>query len=107
LEILVHLFHSHLETDIMIGYVLETVDDYITGHRVGLNPYAENKAVCVQKLAATHDFDLANSYAYGNHHSDAHKLRLVGHPVAVNPDRRLRRIAIANGWPIEHFHITA
>ena len=45
LEILVYLFHSYLETDLMIGYELETVDDYITGRWVGLNPYAENKAV--------------------------------------------------------------
>jgi len=105
LQVLVYWFHNYLESDLMIGYELETVDGYITGHQVGLNPHAENKAVLVKELTKTHAFNLADSYAYGNHHSDVHKLRLVGHPVAVNPDRKLRRIAMENGWQIEQFHV--
>ena len=27
-------------------------------------------------------------------------LEVVGHPHAVNPDRELRRIAAAKGWPV-------
>ena len=72
---------------------------------MGLNPYGENKAKLVQELAEVHNFDLSDSYAYGNHYSDAHKLKRVGHPVAVNPDRKLREIATGNGWQIEQFHI--
>ncbi len=105
LELLVRLFQAELKTDLMIGYALEVVDGHITGRRVGLNPYGENKAALVQRLAKEHDFDLSGSYAYGNHYSDAHNLQLVGHPVAVNPDRKLRQIAIANGWRSEQFHI--
>jgi hypothetical protein len=30
-------------------------------------------------------------------------LSTVGHPVAVNPDRDLRRAAVANGWEIRTF----
>jgi len=104
LEILVRTFHSHLKTDLMIGYKLEVIDGCVTGRRVGLNPYGENKANFVRQLVEEHNFDLSRSYAYGNHYSDAHKLRLVGQPVAVNPDRKLREIAIANGWKIEWFH---
>jgi hypothetical protein len=29
-------------------------------------------------------------------------LRAVGHPVAVNPDPELARIAVAEGWPVMH-----
>ena len=105
LELLVRSFHEHLKTDIMIGYTLEVVDGEITGRCVGLNPYGENKAKLVQELVETHNFDLSESYAYGNHHSDAHKLKQVGHPVAVNPDRKLREIAVVNHWQIEQFHI--
>ncbi len=104
LEILVRSFHCHLETDLMIGYQLETLDGYFTGARIGLNPYAENKALYVQELARAHGLDLVQSYAYGNHYSDVHKLALVGNPVAVNPDRRLSQIAKKNGWQIEEFH---
>ena len=104
LELLVRFFHDHLKTDLMIGYALEVIEEEITGHCVGLNPYGENKARLVRGLAETHNFDLSESYAYGNHHSDAYKLKQVGHPVAVNPDRKLRETAIANGWQIEQFH---
>ncbi len=104
LEILVRYFYEHLKADFMIGYTLEVVEEEITGCCVGLNPYGENKAKLVQGLAEAHNFDLSASYAYGNHHSDAHKLKRVGHPVAVNPDRKLREIAAANDWQIEQFH---
>ena len=104
LEILIRLFHDYLKTDMMIGNALEVVNGYITGRRIGKNCYGENKAFFVQQLAKEHGFDLSQSYAYGNHYSDAHKLQLVGHPVAVNPDGKLRRIAAANGWRIEQFH---
>ena len=104
LELLVQFFYEHLNADLMVGYALEVIEEEITGHGVGLNPYGENKAKLVQRLAETHNFDLSESYAYGNHHSDAHKLKRVGHPVAVNPDRKLREIAVANGWQIEQFH---
>ena len=30
-------------------------------------------------------------------------LRLVGHPVAVNPDAELARVARAEGWEVMHF----
>ena len=105
LELLVRLFYEHLKADLMIGYALEVIEEEITGRGVGLNPYGENKAQLVQGLAEVHNFDLSESYAYGNHHSDAHKLKRVGHPVAVNPDRKLRAIAAANDWQIEQFHI--
>ena len=74
LELLVQFFHDHLKTDRMIGYALEVIEEEITGRCVGLNPYGENKARLVQELAETYNFDLSESYAYGNHYSDAHKL---------------------------------
>ena len=74
LELVVWYFYEHLKADLMVGYTLEVVDGAITGHCIGLNPYGENKAkIGFRKLAETHNFDLSKSYAYGNHHSDAHK----------------------------------
>ena len=62
------------------------------------------KAEAVRELAAQHDIDLASSYAYGDSFaSDLAMLALVGHPVAVNPDRALAAEAQRRGWPIEHF----
>ena len=101
LSFLVQPFHEHFQTDMMVAHELEVVDGKFTGQRVGLHPYAENKAKLAQHLATEHGLDLSRSYAYGNHHTDAHKLKLFGHPVAVNPDRQLRHIAEEKGWQIE------
>lgn len=101
LSFLVELFHDHLQTDIMVADQLEVEDGKFTGNRVGLRPYAENKAALARELATEHGFDLSTSYAYGNHYSDVYKLELFGHPVAVNPDRELRRIASERNWQIE------
>ncbi len=104
LSMLVQPFHEHFQTDIMVAHELEIVDGRLTGQRVGLHPYAQNKAKLALQLADTHGFDLRNSYAYGNHHTDAYKLELVGQPVAVNPERRLRKLAIEKDWELQWFH---
>ena len=101
LSFLVAPFHEHFQTDMMVAHELEVVDGRFTGQRIGLHPFAENKAKLAKQLAAEHGFDLSASYAYGNHHTDAHKLALFGHPVAVNPDRKLQQIATEKGWDIE------
>ena len=44
--------------------------------------------------------DLAQSCAFSDSSADVPMLSSVGHPVATNPTRRLRRIAIENNWPI-------
>ena len=101
LSFLVQPFHEYFQTDMMVAHELEVVDGRFTGQRIGLHPFAENKAKLAQQLATEHGFDLSASYAYGNHHTDAYKLELFGHPVAVNPDRQLRHIAMEKGWQIE------
>lgn len=101
LSFLVQPFHEYFQTDMMVAHKLEVVDGRFTGQRIGLHPFAENKATLAQHLATEHGFDLSASYAYGNHYTDAHKLELFGHPVAVNPDRKLERIAMEKGWRIE------
>lgn len=101
LSFLVQPFHEYFQTDLMVSHQLEVVNGRFTGQRVGLHPFAENKAKLAQQLATEHGFDLSASYAYGNHHTDAHKLELFGHPVAVNPDRKLRQIATEKGWQME------
>jgi HAD superfamily hydrolase (TIGR01490 family) len=61
------------------------------------------KADAVRELAATEGLDLAASTAYSDSHTDLPFLEAVGSPVAVNPDRALRRIARDRGWPVVRF----
>jgi phosphoserine phosphatase len=57
----------------------------------------------VRELAADDGIDLAGSTAYSDSYSDVPFLEAVGHPVAANPDRKLRRIARERGWPVVDF----
>ncbi len=65
--------------------------------------YAEGKVAAIEKLAASEGYDLARCYAYSDSVTDLPMLSAVGHPTAVNPDRNLRREAVAKGWPILAF----
>ena len=53
--------------------------------------------------ASAHGIDLARSWAYSDSISDRPMLEAIGHPVAVNPDRDLRRLAGERGWPARDF----
>ncbi|HMS25376.1 MAG TPA: HAD family hydrolase [Acidimicrobiia bacterium] len=65
--------------------------------------YGHFKPEAVLKLAAQNDIDLNESFAYSDSITDIPLLECVGHPVAVNPDRELARIANEREWPIVHF----
>ena len=58
------------------------------------------KLRAVTELAARHGIDLARSYAYGDSAGDLQMLEAVGCAVAVNPTRRLARVARKRGWQI-------
>lgn len=47
--------------------------------------------------------DLSESYAYADDMSDLPLLELVGHPIVVNPERRLEKLARAKGWPVRRW----
>lgn len=66
--------------------------------------YGEEKAAAVRAVAHRVGIDLTRSYAYSDSATDLPLLGAVGHPVAVNPDKELRRVAEEQGWPIRDFH---
>jgi HAD superfamily hydrolase (TIGR01490 family) len=78
----------------------EAIDGVYTGRPAGLFIYGEGKARAIEELARQAGFDLDHCYAYSDSASDLPMLRLVGHPVAVNPDRELLRTARAEGWEV-------
>jgi len=74
-----------------------------SGRLEGIRPYGAEKARLVKELAGEAGIDLANSFAYGDHHTDEKVLSQVGNPVAVNPDAKLAATARQRGWPIIEF----
>jgi HAD superfamily hydrolase (TIGR01490 family) len=90
-----------LSFDGAIGSELsEAVDGIYTGRITGLFAYREGKADAIRALAACEGISLADSYAYTDSASDLPMLEAVGHPVVVNPDRRLAEIARERGWEV-------
>jgi len=65
--------------------------------------YGDQKALALRQLAARVDLDLQGSYAYSDSVTDLPMLLEVGHPVAVNADKDLRREAEERGWEIRDF----
>jgi len=83
-----------------VGSRSEVLDGVYTGREGGLFTYREGKAQAIRELAEAEGFDLAHCYAYSDSESDLPMLRAVGHPVAVNPDSTLARVARQEGWEI-------
>jgi HAD superfamily hydrolase (TIGR01490 family) len=65
--------------------------------------YGEAKASRIRELSAERGYQLADCFAYSDSITDLPMLETVGYPHAVNPDRQLRKIAIARGWPVLAF----
>ena len=89
-----------LTFDGAVGSVSEVVDGHYTGRAGGPFTYREGKAEAIRDLAQREGIDLAESWAYSDSESDLPMLRLVGHPVAVNPDTELGRVARLEGWEV-------
>ncbi len=85
-----------------LGSRSEIIDGRYTGRAAGPFNYREGKVLSMKALADVKDIDLDASYAYSDSESDLPMLRAVGHPVVVNPDAELRRIATDEGWEIVH-----
>jgi phosphoserine phosphatase len=66
--------------------------------------YGPTKAEAVRELARSEGYDLGRCYAYSDSVTDVPMLEAVGNPHAVNPDRALRRVAVARGWPVLDFN---
>ena len=77
-------------------------DGRYTGE-IGFYAYGPYKAEAMRALAEQHGWDLADCYAYSDSFTDLPMLEAVGHPVAVNPDKALRRVAVERGWPVREF----
>ncbi len=77
-------------------------DGHFTGE-LEFYAYGEDKAAEVRRIAERDGLALDESYAYSDSATDMPLLEEVGNPVAVNPDKELRRVAEERGWPILEF----
>jgi HAD superfamily hydrolase (TIGR01490 family) len=102
LEQIVEKIAVELGFDGAVGSTCEIRDGVYTGR--SLRPcYGALKADALHGIAERDGIDLARSTAYSDSHTDRAFLEAVGHPVAVNPDKQLRHIALERSWEILSF----
>ena len=89
-----------LEADGLIATQPEVEGTRLTGRLVDGPMGEERKAEATRQVRDALGIDLSESYGYGDSYADEAFLESVGHPVAVNPDRRLRKLARSRGWQI-------
>lgn len=78
-----------------------------TGKIAGRVCFSAGKLVHASAEAAAHGVELKDCAFYTDSYSDLPVLEVVGRPVAVNPDLRLRRHAIRAGWRITDWGLPA
>ncbi|CAB4849037.1 unannotated protein [freshwater metagenome] len=85
-----------------LGTQIGIVDGKYTGE-ILFYAYGEGKAEALRALARENGYNLADSYAYSDSITDLPMLEAVGHPIGVNPDAALRKIAAERSWPVLDF----
>jgi HAD superfamily hydrolase (TIGR01490 family) len=90
----------HFGFDDVIANRLVFADGVATGEIVAPLLAEAAKVAAIREYCAKYNVDTAHSKAYSDSLSDAPMLEAVGLPAAVNPDRRLRRLARERGWPV-------
>jgi HAD superfamily hydrolase (TIGR01490 family) len=91
---------EHLKIDDIICSELEIKNGYLTGRPVGHICFGEEKSVRIKEYCKKHNYSQSESWYYGDSISDLPALSVVGNPVCVNPDTKLRKTAIKRGWKI-------
>ena len=102
LDFLMTLLKDHLGATGIIANRLEIHDRYATGKLLRPVVAGPEKARLIREHARAGGHDLDECFAYSDSYSDVPMLSVVGHPAAVNPDRKLTQLAEAYHWPIIH-----
>ena len=90
----------HFGFDDLICNWLVYEDGVASGEVVSPLLAEQEKVAAVHRFCREYNVDTARSKAYSDSLSDLPLLEAVGLPSAVNPDRRLRRVANDRGWPV-------
>jgi HAD superfamily hydrolase (TIGR01490 family) len=105
LDCVVERLARHLGGGEVIANRLEMKNGIATGKLEKPIVAGPTKARLVSDHAKSKGYDLDECFAFSDSYSDVPMLSVVGHPAAVNPDKRLSLLAKAYAWP--SFELTA
>jgi HAD superfamily hydrolase (TIGR01490 family) len=100
LDFLMEPLAKYLGATSFIANRLEFAGGVATGKLVRPVVAGPEKAKLLRDHAKKSGHDLDECFAYSDSYSDVPMLSVVGHPAAVNPDRKLSLLANAYHWPI-------
>ncbi len=99
LTIVLEQVSKYLGAQEVIGNRLEFKAGIATGKLLKPVVAGPEKARLIREHAKEKGYDLAECFAFSDSYSDVPMLSVVGHPAAVNPDKRLALLAKAYSWP--------
>jgi len=99
LDCILRKLAEHLGATDVIANRLEMKEGIATGKLLKPVVAGPEKARLVREHARDRGYDLADCFAFSDSYSDVPMLSVVGHPAAVNPDKRLALLARAYSWP--------
>jgi HAD superfamily hydrolase (TIGR01490 family) len=105
LTVYLTMFGKQLGADTVIGTDLQQRNGVYTGRLATANCIKEEKLNRLRAMFGFRDINIAESYAYSDHIYDLPMLAMVGHPVLVNPEPRLRKVGHLRAWPIEKWSL--
>jgi HAD superfamily hydrolase (TIGR01490 family) len=91
---------KNLNIDDIICSELEVKDGYLTGRPIGHICYGEEKSIRLRAYCEKNNSPPSNAWFYSDSISDLPALNIVGNPVCVNPDKKLKKTAIKRGWKV-------
>ena len=102
-RVITELTAQHLGIAELIATEVEIANGHYTGRTRGVLNMREGKVVRLHAWLAAQAMPrelLDEATLYSDSSNDLPLLGVVGHPVVVDPDARLRAHALAQGWPI-------
>jgi HAD superfamily hydrolase (TIGR01490 family) len=99
LDVILRLVADYVGGATTIGNRLEIKEGIATGKLLKPVIAGPEKARAIRDHARANGHDLDECFAFSDSYSDVPMLSVVGHPAAVNPDRRLALLAKAYAWP--------
>jgi putative phosphoserine phosphatase/1-acylglycerol-3-phosphate O-acyltransferase len=94
---------EQLGMDDIICTRLNATNGVLSGKPEGEFCYGMEKAVRLREYCEKNNSKSKEAWYYGDASADIFVLDTVGHPVCVNPEKKLARIAFKRDWKIVHW----
>jgi HAD superfamily hydrolase (TIGR01490 family) len=95
---------EYLRLDDVLCSDLEVVNGHYTGRPVGHMCFGGEKAKRLTEYCIKNGANAEEAWYYGDSFTDLPALSTAGHPVCINPDKKLKKTALKKKWLIYQWH---